>query len=104
LRAFLVVASLLVLMPARADDAGNHYPFAAGTIRKVDASGKLLIIATPAGSQTLAVTERTYLFRGKEKLTVDRLKVGEVVKINYYTNETGQAFIRRLKVALPPSP
>jgi Cu/Ag efflux protein CusF len=104
MRALLAAAAIIFAASARADDPGNHYPFAAGTIKSVDASGKLLTITTPAGTQTLGVTERTYLFRGKEKLTADKLKVGEVVKINYYTNETGQAFIRRLKVALPPSP
>jgi hypothetical protein len=102
LRAFLVIAFVLSLASVRADDPGNHYPFAAGTIKNVDPSGRLLTITTPAGPQTLGVTERTYLFRGKEKLTADQLKVGEAVKINYYTNETGQAYIRRLKVALPP--
>jgi Cu/Ag efflux protein CusF len=104
LRALLVAVLLLVLVPAWADDPGNHYPFAAGTIQKVDARGKVLTIVTPAGPRTLAVTERTYLFRGKERLTADKLKVGEAVKINYYTNETGQAFIRRLKVVVPPTP
>jgi hypothetical protein len=99
---FLLVAT--AVLPARAEDLANHYPFAAGTIQKVDPSGQLLTILTPKGSQTLAVTERTYFYRGKEKLTIDKLQIGDAVKINYYTNETGQAFVRRLKVAEAPPP
>jgi hypothetical protein len=102
MRALLAASLLLATVVTGADDPGNQYPFAAGKIQNVDASGQLLTITTPKGSKTMALTERTYLYRGKEKLTVDKLKIGDPVKINYYTNETGQAFIRRLKVAVPP--
>ena len=101
LRAFLTTALLLILttgVRTYAEDAANHYPFAAGTIQKLDANARLVTILTPKGSQTLALTDRTYLYRGKDKLTPDKLKVGDSIKINYYTNDTGQAFIRRLKV------
>jgi Cu/Ag efflux protein CusF len=87
----------------RAEDPANIYPFAAGTIKTMDSSGKLLTVVTAKGTRTFGVTERTYIYRGKEKLTSDKLKIGDSVKINYFTNETGQAFIRRLKVQ-PPLP
>jgi Cu/Ag efflux protein CusF len=105
LRTFFAIALLLTFAPARlsrAKSAIYRYPFAAGTIEKLDPYTRRIILDTTKGAQTLIVTDRTYLFRGKEKLTFDKLKVGESVKVNYYTNETGQAFIRRLKVDLPP--
>ena len=106
-RAFLTTSFLFLFTVeghTYAEDAANRYPFAAGTIQKLDANAKSVTILTPKGPQTLTLTERTYLYRGKEKLTPDKLKIGDLIKINYYTNETGKAFIRRLKVNVPPPP
>ncbi len=105
-RAFLLIASLTVTLTVvvRAEDPANMYPFAAGTIQTVDKSGKIFTLATAKGPLTVALTDRTYLYRGKEKLTADKLKLGDSVKINYFTNETGQAFVRRLKVSPTNSP
>jgi len=106
-RALLLIALLIVVatLPVRAEDPANIYPFAAGTIQSADKSGRLLTLVTAKGPLTVALTDRTYIYRGKEKWTVDKLRVGDLVKINYYTNETGQAFVRRLKVgqANPPA-
>ncbi len=104
-RALFATVLLLAVAPVisgRGEDTVYRYPFAAGTIEKLDPYTRRIVLDTTKGPQTLIVTDRTYLFRGKEKLTFDKLKVGESVKINYYTNETGQAFVRRLKVDLPP--
>ena len=106
-RAFLTTALLFTFAAGGrtfAEDAANHYPFAAGSIQKLDASAKLVTILTPKGPQTLAWTDRTYLYRGKEKISADNLKIGDSIKINYFTNETGKAIIRRLKVASPSPP
>jgi len=107
LRAFLTTALLFTSTAGSrtyAEDAANHYPFAAGTIQKLDASAKLVTILTPKGPQTLGFTDRTYLYRGKEKISPDNLKIGDSIKVNYFTNETGKAIIRRLKVAPPSAP
>ena len=106
LRAVLITVSLLVFTTGIRAYAGDayQYPFATGTIQKLDINAKLVTILMPKGSQTMAWTDRTYLYRGKDKLTPDKLKIGDSIKINYYTNETGKAFIRRLKVDRPSPP
>ena len=81
-----------------------RYPFAKGAIARLDVTGKLITITSSDGSQTFAATDHTYLFRGPDKITLAKLKIGDTVKINYYTNETGQAFIRRLKIDQPEPP
>jgi hypothetical protein len=105
-RALLLIASLTVALTVlvRAEDPANIYPFAAGTIQTVDKSGKVFTIITAKGPLTIALTDRTYLYRGKEKLAADKLKIGDSIKINYFTNETGQVFVRRLKVSPTNSP
>jgi hypothetical protein len=102
LRTLLILVALAVV--TYAEDPGNHFPFAAGKIERLDAGLRQLIIHTPTGSQTFAVTERTYVYRGKEKLSFEKLRIGDAIKLNYYTNETGHAFIRRIKVDQPPPP
>lgn len=104
LRSFLVTLFLTAVTAGAVDDPSNHYPFAAGTIQKLDIDAKSLTFLTTNGPQTMTVSDRTYMFRGKDKLTFDKLKVGDPIKINYSTNATGQAVIRRLKVNLPPLP
>ena len=86
---------------AFADDAIYQYPFARGTVEKFEADAKILTVATALGPLTLTVTDRAYFFRGKDKITASKLKVGDTVKLNYYTNEVGKAFVRRLKVEVP---
>jgi Cu/Ag efflux protein CusF len=106
-RALLRLIATVVLITGfsvSAQEAANRYPFAKGTIEKVDAAAKRVTVATPSGSRTFALTERTYVYRGKEKIGLDKLKIGDATKINYYTNETGQAFIRRLKIDQPEPP
>jgi Cu/Ag efflux protein CusF len=102
LRALFVITSLVaaIAVPARAraENPSNIYPFAAGTIQTIDKSSKVVTLATAKGPLTVALTDRTYIYRGKEKWAADKLQVGDLVKINYYTNDTGKAFVRRLKV------
>ncbi len=84
-----------------ADDAIYRYPFAKGTVEKLETDARILTVATALGQLTLVVTDRTYFFRGKDKIAATKLKVGDTVKLNYYTNEVGRAFVRRLKVEVP---
>ena len=82
-----------------AQDPGDHYPFARGKIEQTDPVSKQVTIKTPLGDRVFIVTNSTYLIVGGAKTTFDKLKPGMPVKLNYVTNETGQAVIRRLKIA-----
>lgn len=83
--------------------ADDRYPFAGGPIVRLDAASKQITLQTGATPKRFTVTDQTYLLNGTERLSFDKLKLGDSVKINYYTNETGQALIRRLKIDHPPT-
>lgn len=92
------LTSLLLLLagPVLAED---RYPFAGGIITRLDPETKQIALKT----KTFAVTNTTYLLNGTERLTFDKLRVGDAVKLNYYTNANGRAVIRRLKIDHPPT-
>jgi len=94
-----VLLSLLVAGIVRAD----NYPFAGGLIVRLDDAAKQIIVKDGTNTWRFTVTDQTYLLNGVERLSFDKLKVGNPVKLNYYTNATGQAVIRRLKIAHPPT-
>ena len=75
------------------------YPFARGTLAALDLPAHTIGVNTDAGPQNFLLTPTTYIFRGKQKITPDQLKPGELVKLNYTTNELGQATARRIKVS-----
>ncbi|MEI6085150.1 MAG: hypothetical protein WCS70_12725 [Verrucomicrobiota bacterium] len=83
--------------------AADNYPFAGGAIVHLDAATKQVTVQTGTNTSHFIVTDQTYLLNGPEKLSFDQLKLGDPVKLNYYTNATGQALIRRLKIAHPTS-
>ena len=99
----LLVAGLWLVSVLRAADSGNLYPFASGKIDTLDLATKQITVKTPQGARAFAVTNSTYLIVNGASTSLDKLKVGDPVKLNYFTNPTGQAIIRRLKVA-PPEP
>ena len=84
-----------------AQDPGDLYPFARGKIEQTDLATKKITIKTLLGDRVFIVTNSTFLITVGTKTTFDKLKPGMPVKLNYFTNETGQAIIRRLKVAEP---
>ena len=94
-----VVTGLLVGGFTWAQDPGNHYPFAAGKIDNLDPVTKQITVKTPLGDRLFNVTNTTYLIADGATTSFDKLKVGTLVKLNYFTNTTGQAIVRRLKVA-----
>jgi hypothetical protein len=77
------------------------YPFARGTLERLNTGTRQLSVRTPDGTRNFEVTPRTYIFRGKDKITFDKLTIGENLKLNYYTNQLGQALVRRIKVDPP---
>jgi Cu/Ag efflux protein CusF len=95
------VAPLLRSQQTNSPPPSERYPFASGTIERLDLGSKRLGIKTPKGARSFDVTIRTYIFRGKEKLTLDKLKIGDKIKLSYYTNELGQTLVKRIKVNQP---
>ena len=72
-------------------------PFAKGPIAKLDLAAKQLTLTLRDGPHTYAYTDRTYIFRGKEKITADKLKPGETIALSLYADADGHVFVRRIK-------
>lgn len=102
-RYVLLLAGLGLLGVGVAEEIGNSYPFAGGKIDNLDLATKQITVVTPKGPRLFVVTNSTYLIASGVRTTLDKLKVGDPVKINYFTNTAAQAIIRRLKVT-PPEP
>ncbi|MCG3147387.1 MAG: hypothetical protein PCFJNLEI_00826 [Verrucomicrobiae bacterium] len=83
--------------------AGDTYPFAGGPIVRLNADAKQITIQTGEALRNFVVTNQSHLINRSERITFDKLKIGTPVKLNYYTNETGKAVIRRLKITYPPT-
>ena len=99
----LLLAGLWLLSSVLAGEIGNSYPFASGQIDNLDLATKQITVKTPKGNRVFVVTNSTYLIAGGVRTTLDKLKVGDPVKLNYFTNTTPFAIIRRLKI-VPPEP
>ena len=80
-------------------------PFAKGPIAKLDLAAKQLTLTLKDGPHTYAYTDRTYIFRGKEKITADKLKPGETIALSLYADADGHVFVRRIKApeSSPPA-
>ena len=72
-------------------------PFAKGTLDSIDLFRHQLKLKTGDGLRTFSYTANTYIFRGKEKITPDGLKVGETIALRFYTDADGQVLVRRIK-------
>jgi len=101
--AFLLCVLLFANAAAETDPDQRRtplpYPFARGTLTTLDLPARTIAVNTDIGPKTFLLAPTTYIFRGKQKITPDQLKLGELVKLNYTTNELGQATARRIKVA-----
>jgi Cu/Ag efflux protein CusF len=75
----------------------ERYPFASGRVERLDLGSQRISLKTSIGARTFEVTARTYIFRGKEKITLDKLRIGDELKLSYRTNELGQALVERIK-------
>jgi len=53
--------------------------FAKGTIKEIDLLRHEIKLTSEDGPRTFTYTSRTYIFRDKEKITADNLKIGEVI-------------------------
>jgi Cu/Ag efflux protein CusF len=75
-------------------------PFAKGTILQIDHNSQLFLLDTADGPREFLWTARTYVYRGKEKLSMDKLRVGDRIKLAFRVNERGLAEVKRIKVDL----
>jgi len=76
-------------------------PIAKGVLKEVDLLRRQLKLTTEDGVRTFTYTERTYIFRDKEKITVDKLNRGEVIALRFDTDKDGNAIVSRIKVQSP---
>jgi Cu/Ag efflux protein CusF len=74
---------------------------AKGTIKEIDLLRHQVKLTTEDGVRTFTYTSRTYIFRDKEKITVDGLKVGEVVALQFNTDKDGNVVVLRIKARTP---
>lgn len=81
------------------DVAHRRYPFAKGPLEAIDLGRHTVTVKTKEGVQTFTMNDRTAIFRAKDKITADKLKIGEVIALSFYESEQGRIFVRRIKVA-----
>ncbi|MCX7886578.1 MAG: hypothetical protein N3B01_04875 [Verrucomicrobiae bacterium] len=82
-------------------------PFWRGTVLRIEPKSGELVLKTPDGERTCYLTPRTHIFRGEEKLTADKLKPGDHLKLRVTGSPTGAVTVIRIKVdtntvPLPP--
>ena len=76
---------------------------AKGALKEVDLLRHQLKLTTEDGLRTFIYTARTYIFRDKDKITVDKLKRGEIIAVRFDTDKDGNATIIRIKAQSLPS-
>jgi Cu/Ag efflux protein CusF len=85
--------------PAReeAKERRARLSIAKGVLKEVDLLRRQLKLTTEDGVRTFTYTERTYIFRDKDKITVDKLKRGEIIAVRFDTDKDGNATVIRIK-------
>jgi hypothetical protein len=76
-------------------------PFAKGTLQAHDLLRHSLKVKTEDGVRTFTYTDRTYVFRGKDKITPDKLMIGESIALSFYTEADGRVLVKRIKAYGP---
>jgi Cu/Ag efflux protein CusF len=84
-----------------AEPAVLRPPFAKGTIEKIESGRRVLTLNTKHGAHVFTLTDRTYIYRGKEKLSREQLKPGDLIALNFFVNDQGENIVRRIKVSAP---
>jgi Cu/Ag efflux protein CusF len=74
---------------------------AKGSIKEIDLLRHQIKVATEDGLRTFPYSSRTYIFRDKEKITADKLKVGEIVALHFNTDKDGAVLVQRIKARTP---
>jgi Cu/Ag efflux protein CusF len=79
-------------------------PIAKGTLKEVDLLRHQFKVATEDGVRTFTYTARTYMFRDKDKITADKLKVGDIIALRFETDKDGNTTVIRMKTySAPPA-
>jgi len=83
------------------------YPFVRGVLLQLHAKSGELRLKTPSGEQSFFLTPKTYIFRGQEKITADKLQPGDYLKLRILSAASNRLEVVRIKVdtntaALPP--
>lgn len=81
----------------------QNLPFAKGTLTDIDYQQHALRLKTVDGMRTFVYTPRTYIFRDKDKITIDKLKTGEIIALRFNTDSEGIGTIVRIKAYGPPT-
>ena len=107
--ALLALACVAVCLPVFAIEsqeppAEPPSPQVAGTLTKMDPVRREITLDTKAGPQTFVIAERTFIFRGKEKIALEKIQPGELVKLRFATDKDGRKVARVIKVPPPPAP
>jgi Cu/Ag efflux protein CusF len=76
-------------------------PIAKGTIKEIDLLRHQIKLVTEDGPRTFTYTARTYIFRDKDKITADALKVGEIIALRFSTDKDGNVVVLRIKARTP---
>ena len=76
-------------------------PIAKGPIEAIDLLRRQIKLKTEDGSRTFTYTTRTYIFRDKDKITADGLKVGEVIALRFAADKDGNVLVVRIKARTP---
>ena len=74
---------------------------AKGPIEAIDLLRRQIKLKTEDGSRTFTYTTRTYIFRDKDKITADGLKVGEVIALRFAADKDGNVLVVRIKARTP---
>jgi len=99
-----LAAALWLAGAAHAADpfAGKAAGLYRGVVVQVDLSNRQLTLDTPAGKQTIGLPAKAHLFRGKDRLTHDKLKPGDDLRFSWYRDDAGVVQANRIKYGLAP--
>ena len=98
------VKSATDLAREQARQQRQNLPFAKGTLKGIDFLRHELKLKTVDGVRTFTYTPRTYIFRDKDKVTVDKLKIGEIIALSFNTGNDGVSTVVRINAYGPPVP
>jgi Cu/Ag efflux protein CusF len=97
------VKSATELAREEAKQRRARLPIAKGTLKEVDLLRHQLKLTTEDGLRTFTYSAQTYVFRDKDRITVDQLKRGEIIALRFDTDKDGKATVTRIKVQASPA-
>jgi len=81
---------------AAAEKTARH----AGTVKAVDAGGRMLTVAEKSGEVMVTVPEKASIKRGKDTVKLEDLKAGDAVTV-VYVQQDGKDVARSIAVKAP---